>query len=117
MKKPTQCVLWHTKNITPRDLNLELLKVYMRTAHIERDLFKCRECGQLYFHEWYEHVSFKHDAYMYDTYIPIENEEEAQKLLETMNSAELAQFVPQLHGSFTNDDTETLKWYEEAPKD
>jgi hypothetical protein len=57
MKKPTQCVLWHKTNLTPADLNFELVKVFMRTPHIERDLFKCRECGQLYFHDWYEHVS------------------------------------------------------------
>jgi hypothetical protein len=57
-------------------------------------------------------VSFKHDAYMYDTYIPVETDEEIQSLLETMSSAELAQFVPQLHGSFTNGGVENLKWTE-----
>lgn len=113
MKAPTQCTLWSRKNLTPLDLNLELVKVYTRTSHIERDLLKCRECGQLYFHDWYEHVNFNHDAAMYDTYIPVETEEQIETLSNIEKSADLAAYVPQLHGSFTNDRNDDLKWVTE----
>ena len=112
MKKPTQCVLWNKTGLAPTDLNLELLEVFLREPKKERDLFKCRECGQLYFHEWYEHIDFNHDAFMYETYIPIESKEEVQTVLDAKTSADLAQFVPQLHGSFTNEAGGTLRWVE-----
>lgn len=112
MKNPTQCMLWKKADLVPRDLDLELIQVYVRKPHLERSLFKCRECGQAYFHEWYEHMNFKHDAFMYETYLPVETQEEIDILAATESSTELLQFLPQLHGSFTNDMTETLHWLE-----
>ncbi len=116
MRKPTQCVLWNEVGLTPETLDLEMVRVFVRSEHIERDLLKCCECGQLYFHEWYEHISFKHDDDMYDTYIPIETEEEIQQLLDTKTSADLAKFLPQLHGSYTNNKNDGLRWIEK-PED
>lgn len=113
MKVPTQCQLWLRTDLTPFDLNMEMVKVFTRTSHIERDLLKCRECGQLYFHDWYEHVNFNNDAAMYDTYIPVETEKEIDELSNIERSADLAQYVPQLHGSFTNDRDDHLKWVTE----
>lgn len=110
MKKPIQCVLWNKTNITPFDLNLELKRVFIRGAHLKRELFKCRECGQLYFHEWYEHMYFKRDADMYDTFIPVETEEEIEELSKAKSSADLIRYLPQLHGSFTNSEDESLQW-------
>lgn len=101
-------------SLSPTDLNLELLEIFVRETHRERDLFKCRECGQLYFHEWYEHVDFKHGAFMYETYIPIATKEEVLGISAVKDSAGLMQFLPQLHGSFTNDKDETLHWIEKA---
>lgn len=112
MKNPSQCLLWNKTHLTPADLDLELLKVFQRDAHIERDLFKCRECGQLFFHEWYEHVNFTHDAYMYDTYIPVETDDDVKTLSDTKTTLELMQFFPQLHGSFTNGKKESVQWLE-----
>ena len=114
MKNPTQCALWTNPKLTPSDLNLELVEVFVRDPHLERDLFKCRECGQLYFREWYEHVNFKHDDYMYETYIPVTSKEEVAELLATKNSAELIQFFPQLHGSFTNGMNDSVQWLESS---
>ncbi len=107
-------MLWNKKDLTPTDLNLQLLDVFLRGPHKERDLFKCRECGQLYFHEWYDHEDFNHDAFMYETYIPIESTDEVPQLLKAESSADLGQFVPQLHGSFTNEADATLHWIERA---
>lgn len=114
MKAPTQCNLWLREDLTPFDLDMEIVKVYTRTSHIERDLLKCRECGQLYFHDWYEHVNFKGGASMYDTYIPVETETEIEELSNVEQSADLARYVPQLHGSFTNDRNDNLKWVTET---
>jgi len=114
MRNPTQCVLWNKINLTPTDLNLELLEVFVRENRRERDLFRCRECGQLYFHEWYEHVYFKHDAFMYETYIPVDTREEVQKISTVKDSVGLMQFLPQLHGSFTNEKDQTLHWIEKV---
>ena len=116
IKPPTQCHLWGQENIDPINLDMNLLKVFVRSAHLERDLQQCRKCGQLYFHEWYEHLSFKHDDDTYDTYIPIQSEEDASELLEAKTSADLVKYVPQLHGSYTNNHNDALSWRLEAPK-
>lgn len=110
MQAPTQCKLWGKKELTPLDLNMELVKVFLRTTHRERDLLRCRDCGQLYFHDWYEHVSFNHDASMYETYIPVNTDEEIEKISKIESSADLAGLLPQLHGSFTNGHNDELKW-------
>ena len=112
MKKPLQCALWRKERVELEELNLESLEVFTREPHLKRDLFRCRECGQLYFHEWYEHHNFKHDAYMYDTFIPVEDQEDIDALLQAKNSAELMNFLPQLHGSYTNNGNDTLRWIE-----
>jgi hypothetical protein len=91
-----------------------MIEVIVKDSHLERHLFKCRECGQLYFHEWYEHANFKHDNYMYETYIPVENQADIDKLRKTENSAELIKFFPQLHGSFTNGINDSLQWLESS---
>lgn len=110
MKEPTQCVLWRKERVEPWDLNLESLEVFTNDPHLKRDLFRCRECGQLYFHEWYEHHNFKHSAYQYDTFIPVNTEEDIAMLSRTKSSAELMTFLPQLHGSYTNTREDALKW-------
>ena len=110
MRSPTQCVLWKKGCITPEDLNFKLLKVFISSTYMKRSLFECRECGQRYFHEWYEHINFNRDASMYDTYIPVDTDEEIDKLSKIENSEGLARIFPQLHGSFTNDGDECLKW-------
>ncbi len=114
MKNPTQCLLWKKAHLSPADLDLEFVEAISRGAHIERGLFRCRECGQVYFHEWYEHVNFKHDSYMYDTYIPVNSKEEIKELTETKSSSELLQFFPQLHGSFTNGLKDSVQWLESS---
>jgi hypothetical protein len=113
LKKPTQCILWNKTGLLPTDLNMQLMKVFKRGTHIERDLLKCRECGQLYFHDWYEHVSFSHDADMYDTYIPVETDNQVDELSKIENSADFTKYVPQLHGSFTNGHNDELRWIQD----
>ena len=110
MKAPTQCCLWHKDCVDLMDLDFESVQTYTSSAHLQRNLLRCRECGQLYFHEWYKHVSFKHSAYEYDTYIPVTSQDEIDTLLKTKTSADLLAFTPQLHGSCVNDSESTLRW-------
>ncbi|MBI2409762.1 hypothetical protein HYV30_01830 [Candidatus Kaiserbacteria bacterium] len=110
MKEPLRCALWKKSTVGLEDLNFESVNVFNKTTHIKRDLFKCRDCGQLYFHEWYEHMDFNHDAYMYDTYIPVETESDIATLLKNKSTADLEKFLPQLHGSHTNDTDDSLHW-------
>ena len=54
---PTQCHLWQTENFSSQDLsleNFELLETFADDSHFWRYLLKCKECGQLYFYEFYE---------------------------------------------------------------
>ena len=113
MKAPTQCCLWNKDCVDLIDLDLESTQTYTSGAHLKRNLLRCRECGQLYFHEWYEHVSFRHSSYEYDTYIPVVSQDEIDMLLKAKTSADLLKFTPQLHGSYVNDAESTLRWIKE----
>ena len=110
MKKPERCKLWSKASVSLEDLNLESVNIFINSEYLKRDLLKCRECGQLYFHEWYEHMDFKKSASMYDTYIPVETDAEIEELLKTKTSEELSHFLPQLHGSHVDDESNCLKW-------
>jgi hypothetical protein len=50
---------------------------------------------------------------MFDTYIPVDTEQDIQKLATTESSRDLAQYLPQLHGSYTNGTNDALQWIEE----
>jgi hypothetical protein len=74
MKAPTHCVLWETPElVVNRRMEdcFELLDTYADDSHLSRRLLKCRECGQLYFVEFYEEIDWldgKDPQYV--TYIP-----------------------------------------------
>lgn len=59
MIKPSKCILWDKPEIvregTVKDL-FELMETYADDSHLWRYLFKCRECGQVYFFEFYEEI-------------------------------------------------------------
>ena len=100
MKKPTQCALWEQPDLVlsvPREDLFERIDTYVDDSHLFRDLLKCRECGQLYFFEFYEQIDWEggNDSQNV-TYIPVETDEE----IETLKKAsvfELLQFSPRLH--------------------
>lgn len=109
LKKPTKCILWNKANATPADFDFERVRTFTESSHFDRNILKCRECGQLYFHEFYEVVNFGDDD-MYDTYIPVETEEEIKILSETKNSLELLQFSPRLQYDFERGKNSPLRW-------
>jgi hypothetical protein len=80
---PKQCHLWNDKELTRVTItkSLVLVKKYEDDSHLIRNLLRCRECGQLYFHEFYEIVDWTdgNDA-QYTTWIPVEDVESADHL-------------------------------------
>lgn len=97
LRKPEQCRLWQDDC---QDLKnhigsiLEVVKTYSDSSNMERELLKCDECGQLYFFEHYDPWSDTGEEY--NTYIPVESIEFADKLNEKM-PIELLAFSPSIH--------------------
>ncbi len=86
LRQPTQCALWeHPERALGKfSETFEVVEKYDDDSHLERSLWKCRECGQLYFHEWYEWVDWeKGDDKTYVTLIPVQTPEEIAALKET----------------------------------
>ena len=60
MTEPTQCVLWLEPELAePLKDRFNLVETYVDEAHWWRHLLECRECGQLYFFEFYELVDWE----------------------------------------------------------
>src|SRR5215468_1344249 len=102
MKEPTQCVLWKKPKLVqgPRQERFELVETYVDESHLSRCLLKCRECGQLYFHEFYEWIDWEDgDDPQYSTYIPVETAAEIETLKNT-SPFDLLQVSPRLRIDF-----------------
>lgn len=80
---PKQCHLWNEKELTRDALtkSLVLVKSYEDESHLIRSLLRCKDCGHLYFHEFYEIVDWTegNDA-QYSTWIPVDEIESADSL-------------------------------------
>jgi hypothetical protein len=99
MKRPTQCVLWEKPELVGTD-HFELIETYVHESHLWRYLLKCRECGQLYFFEFYEVIDWiDGDDPQYLTYIPIETAEEIETLKKS-SPIDLLRYFPRLQKDF-----------------
>lgn|SRR3989338_5008882 len=93
MKLPTQCRLWKKKQLTNQDLdlheNFDVMHTFTDASHHARKLLKCKECGQLYFYEYYEKIDWAtgNDP-QYSTFIPIDTEDKT-KLFKDLSPLEL----------------------------
>lgn len=70
------CHLWNTSNLTKEILKaaLSIEKNYIDESHLIRRLLKCKDCGQLYFYEFYEEIDWKEgNDPQYRTWIPVED--------------------------------------------
>src|SRR5437588_4177367 len=80
---PTECHLWSDKPLTREAIHaaLERVTTYEDESHLIRTLLRCRRCGHLYFHEFYEVVDWQHgnDA-QYSSWIPVDDAESAERL-------------------------------------
>jgi hypothetical protein len=74
-------------------------------------LLKCRECGQLYFFEFYEWVDWENgNDPQYSKYIPVPTVDDAQ-MLRKATQAELLLFSPSLNIDFPRDaDAPKIYW-------
>jgi hypothetical protein len=100
MKEATQCVLWNKPELTdgPMKERFELLDTFMYESHQWRYLLKCRECGQLYFFEFYEEIDWEDGKDpQCSIYIPLETGNES---LKHASRFELLQLFPRLQNDF-----------------
>lgn len=112
--EPTQCVYWNNPQLVraaPMKEGFELIDTYADESHLKRYLLKCRECGQLYFFEFYEWVDWEHgNDLQYSKYIPAPSVEDAQTLKQA-SQAELLLFSPSLNIDFPRDaDAPKIYW-------
>jgi hypothetical protein len=81
--QPTECILWQTENLSIEQLRqfFEVVATYEDDSHLIRTLLRCKECGHLYFHEFYEEIDWNEgkDA-QYMTWIPIDDAESGEEL-------------------------------------
>jgi hypothetical protein len=82
--------------------SFDLVESFTQHNHFERELVRCKECGQLYFHELYEYWDEAGD-WDYLTYIPVSNTEQVAELRET-DQYSLLRFSPRLQCNFFPDD-------------
>jgi hypothetical protein len=83
LRNPTQCILWEQPERISGKFSeiLEEVESYEDSSHLPRSLYKCKECGQLYFFEWYEWVDWKEgNDKMYTTLIPVQTQTEMDAL-------------------------------------
>ena len=113
VKDPVQCHLF--KN-TPGKSDLALtnfvcLKTLEHESHLIRYILQCKQCGQLYFFEFYEVIDWvAGNDPQYNTYIPVSTVEEAEKL-NTRSSFDICYVTPRLQDDWGAEDTEkTIKW-------
>jgi hypothetical protein len=99
MNQPKSCVLWRDPGpVISRPLRdgFELLETFVKESHWWRYLLKCRECGQRYVFEFHEEIDWVDgDDPQYCTWIPIETDEEAQRL-KAAAPLDLRTFMPHL---------------------
>jgi hypothetical protein len=81
--EPTECILWKTDVLTIEQLRgiFDRVTTYEDDSHLIRKLLRCKECGHLYFYEFYEEIDWREgkDA-QYWTWIPVDDQESAEQL-------------------------------------
>src|SRR5262245_23810314 len=106
MKAPIQCALWEKPELidepNSRD-RFEVLETFVDESHEFRDLLKCKECGQLYFYEFYEWIDWEGGGDpQYQTYVPVETGAEIEMLKKALPS-KLVEYLPQLRSDWPGD--------------
>ena len=75
--------------------HFELLETFVDESHLSRDLLKCKECGQLYFAEFYEEIDWEDgDDPQFWTYIPVQTGVEIE-MLKRASPPKLLEYLPQ----------------------
>jgi hypothetical protein len=99
LRHPTQCLLWENPDRARAKFSeiFDEIECYEDSSHLDRSLYKCKECGQLYFFEWMEWVDWDEgNDRQYSTLFPVQTREE----IEAMKQASpftLMCYYPRLH--------------------
>ena len=114
MREPVDCVLWEKPELVLEGATksrFERIETFVKDSHLWRYLLKCRECGQLYFFEFFEVVDWEGgDDPQYTTYIPVGTVEEATALSKLTPAALLNHF-PRLQMDFPKSaDGPVVRW-------
>lgn len=97
-------------DLVPTNEHFNCLKTYADESHLFRYLLECKDCGQLYFYEFYEEIDWEEgNDPQYTTYIPVETAGEAEELNKKSN-LELLRVTPRLQDDFLQDGTKTIRW-------
>ena len=111
--EPRQCLYWEKPELVRGGMKerFELIDTYEDDSHLRRYLLKCRECGQLYFHEFFEWIDWvEGNDPQYVTYIPVSTVEEAAGLA-ALDQFALQMVSPALYINFPSDAKEpTVFW-------
>jgi hypothetical protein len=110
LRHPTQCVLWRKPELvaSPVAENFEVLETLIESSHWDRVLLKCRECGQVYFFEFYETIDWDAgDDSHCSTYIPVQTPEEVE-VLKKAPVGDLSLFSPRLLRNYPT--PSTVRW-------
>jgi hypothetical protein len=98
LKEPTKCHLWHIKEPSYLDVgNLKKYRVFIESDHFDREIRRCKFCGQLYYYEFREvNYTIDPDEPIYCTYIPIDDDPMLIEKLNSMSSDGLLCVTPRL---------------------
>ena len=83
LRHPTQCVLWETPSRARAKFSdvFDEIESYEDDSHLARSLYKCKECGHLYFFEWMEWVDWEDgDDRQYSTLFPVETRAQVEAM-------------------------------------
>ncbi len=116
VRAPLQCALWrHPELIRSAKPQFETVTTFEDDTHLNRALLKCRECGQLYFYEFYEIVDWDDgDDSQYTTYIPVETPDQIEALRNALDF-EVLLYEPRLQRDFPKGaKAVTIRWIGEG---
>jgi hypothetical protein len=109
---PTGCVLWRQPEfVAAAKDRFEAVEVFVDESHFSRTLVKCRECGQLYFSQFYEEVDWDDgDDPQYSTYVPVAAPEQIAALKQS-SIFEVWLYSPRLQYDFPKGaKAPTVRW-------
>jgi hypothetical protein len=97
--------LWEKPELIDESLDsvFERVETFVDESHLSRELLRCKDCGQLYFFEFYEEIDWKDgNDPQYSKYIPVETDAEIE-MLKKASPLKLLEYLPQLRHDFPKD--------------
>jgi hypothetical protein len=120
MQPPRKCDLWeHPERVAPRAWleRFDHMQTLEDTSHWWRYLLKCKECGQLYFHEFYEEMDIEDgDDPQFWTFIPVYTDQDVERL-NGYDRSTLLEIYPRLHRDTPKGTKEPAIYWLKSPSD